>query len=94
MPLAVLAGWFIDSPDRPISLKRALTWVLFPTTYVFYSLVRGALMNWYPYPFLNPNEQGYERIVITCAVMLVAVIGLTALLAASTRSGKIKRQSV
>lgn len=94
MPLAVLADWFIDPADRTISLKRALTWVLFPTTYVFYSLIRGAFVNWYPYPFLNPNEQGYERIVITCAVMLVAVIGLAALLAASTRRGKMQRQGV
>ncbi len=88
MPLAVLADWFIDPPSRRVRFGESLRWVLFPAAYVFYSLLRGALVNWYPYPFLNPDEQGYARIAVTCAVMLVAVVGLAALLAARTRAAE------
>lgn len=88
MPLAVLADWFIAPPGRTIRFGEALRWVLFPAAYVVYSLLRGALTDWYPYPFLNADDQGYARIAVTCAVMLVAVIGLAALLAARTRAGE------
>lgn len=88
MPLAVLADWFIAPPGRTIRFGAALRWVSFPAAYVVYSLLRGALTDWYPYPFLNPGEQGYARIAVTCAVMLVAVVGLAALLAARTRAGQ------
>lgn len=93
MPLAVLADWFVAPPGRTIQFKRALRWVLFPTAYVAYSLLRGAVVDWYPYPFLNPDERSYARIAVTCAVMLVAVVGLTALLAARTGSEKQRPQT-
>lgn len=87
MPLAVLADWLIDPPGRRVRFGESLWWVLFPAAYVAYSLLRGAVVGWYPYPFLNPDEQSYARIAVTCAVMLVAVVGLVALLAARTRAG-------
>ena len=94
MPLAVLADWFIAPPGRSVRFGEALRWVLFPAAYVVYSLTRGALTGWYPYPFLNASEQGYARIALTCAVMLVAVVGLAALLAARTRGGKRQPRTI
>lgn len=88
MPLAVLTDWFIDPPDRRVRFGESLRWVLFPAAYVVYSLLRGAVVDWYPYPFLNPNDQSYGRVVVTCAVMLVAVVGLAALLASRTRAAE------
>ena len=94
MPLAVLADWFVAPPGRSVRFGEALRWVLFPAAYVAYGLIRGALTGWYPYPFLNASEQGYGRIALTCAVMLVAVVGLAALLAARTRGGKGRPRTI
>lgn len=94
MPLAVLVDWFITPPGRRVRFGESLRWVVFPAAYVAYSLLRGAVVDWYPYPFLNPGEQGYARVAFTCAVMLVAVVGLAALLAARTRSEKGWPQAV
>ena len=92
IPAAMLADWLLVPPSRLIPLKRALVWMLFPALYVPYSLVRGAIVNWYPYPFLNARVQSYESIAVTCAVMLVGLVGLAALLAARTRIGRQKRR--
>lgn len=84
MPLAVLADWLLNPPQRRITFAKALPWVLFPVAYVIYSLVRGPFVDWYPYPFLNPVKQGYAGVAVTCAVLLVGITVLTALLALST----------
>ena len=85
MPLALLADWLLAPPKQRITFGRALVWLLFPAAYVVYSLVRGAVTGWYPYPFLNANERSYEQIAVTSLVMLVGLVGITALLAARTR---------
>lgn len=84
-PLAVLADWFIAPPDRRVSFRRALVWLLFPVAYVAYSLVRGPLVGWYPYPFLDASTQGYARVAVTSLVMFAGLVGLTALLTVRTR---------
>ena len=86
MPLAVLADWLIAPPSERVTFGRALVWLLFPAAYVVYSLVRGPLVGWYPYPFLDASKQGYGQIAATSLVMLVGLVGLTALLTVRARS--------
>lgn len=82
-PLAVLADWLVDPPHR-IPFRRALAWLLFPVAYILYSLVRGPIVDWYPYPFLNANENSYGQIALTSFFMLMGTTLLTLLLAART----------
>lgn len=92
IPASILADWVLVPPAQPVIFRRALIWVLFPALYVPYSLVRGAIVNWYPYPFLNADVQSYGSIAVTCAVMLVGLIGLAVLLAARTQIGRQQRR--
>lgn len=80
MPVAVLADWLLDKPTVKLTFKRALIWLVFPVFYVIYSLIRGAMVNWYPYPFLNPLPHGYSSVIITSAVLIVGVVVATWLL--------------
>jgi hypothetical protein len=78
MPVAVFVDWLVDTPRR-ILFKRGLIWLVFPVVYLVYSLVRGPLVNWYPYPFLDPNINGYLSVAVTSlgvTVLGVALIGL------------------
>lgn len=76
IPIAIVVDWFLDPPKKNISFRRALVWLIFPLTYLGYSLVRGAIVGWYPYPFLNPANGGYDTIAITCAAILVGGVAL------------------
>lgn len=76
MPLAVLVDFLIDRPKRKLVFKQSLYWLLFPIAYVAYSLARGALTGWYPYPFLNPDTSGYGAIALTASCLLVLGVGL------------------
>lgn len=77
MPLAVLFDWLIDPPKRIITFKAATIWLTYPIIYVLYSLVRGHLVGWYPYPFLNPTGNGYVGVVITSIGIAATVLALT-----------------
>jgi hypothetical protein len=75
MPVAMLADFLIDRPRRKLLFKQSLVWLLFPIAYLIYSLIRGSLIGWYPYPFLNPDTKGYEGIVFTaCGLLILALV--------------------
>ena len=72
--------------DRPahISFRTALWWVVYPLTYAAYTLVRGPIVLWYPYPFLDPAQHGYGQVALTCVGIGLAVTGVAWLLARAT----------
>jgi hypothetical protein len=75
MPVAMVGDWLLRPPSaRPTARDGALA-LLFPLTYVVYSLVRGAATGWYPYPFFNPGVVGGYGVVTGYIVaMLVAFL--------------------
>ncbi|MEV6523653.1 Pr6Pr family membrane protein [Longispora sp. NPDC051575] len=77
MPVVVLLDWLFDPPYRRLEFRKVLLWLLFPLLYLPYSLVRGAIVDWYPYPFLDPRRDGgYGRVAMASAVMAVGIFGL------------------
>lgn len=50
MPLAVIADWLYQPPAHKPTVRHALLWLAFPLVYLTYTLVRVAIIDWYPYP--------------------------------------------
>ncbi len=71
VPIAVLIDFIIDRPSRKLSFKKALIWIAYPLLYVVYTLVRGPITGWYPYPFLNPANGGYGPVLVSVAGLLL-----------------------
>ena len=64
-PAFVVSWWIIWPSATSISASKANWWLLFPIAWAIYTLVRAALIDWYPYPFLNPAEVGgIEGVVV------------------------------
>lgn len=85
MPAVVLLDWLIDPPKKPISAKQALWWLIFPAAYLVYSLIRGHFTGWYPYPFLNPTDDGYAGVTVVSAVIAASALAIAMLLAWTTK---------
>ncbi|MDN5274966.1 MAG: hypothetical protein JWP06_867 [Candidatus Saccharibacteria bacterium] len=78
MPVAVIIDWVLQPPKSKISKRTALLWLSFPAIYVAYSLIRGVITGFYPYPFFSPSIQnGYSGVAVYCIVMLVAFVVLS-----------------
>jgi hypothetical protein len=68
MPTWVLFDWVVNPPSHRITVRRALWWFVYPLTYLFVSLIRGAITGWYPYPFLNPASPGGWLGIVTVSI--------------------------
>lgn len=91
MPVAILADWLAFPPREYLPFKRAVLWVIFPIAYLFYSLIRGSFTQWYPYPFINPIENGWPTVVAMSLIIAAATLGLVALLILRTTKSKPQR---
>ena len=87
IPIAVAIDWLMDPPVRRFTFRQGLSWLIFPIVYLVYSLFRGPIANWYPYPFLNPANGGYEQVLVTS---LAITIGGLLLVYIVTRLGRIE----
>jgi hypothetical protein len=72
IPLVMVVDWLIDGPSTRIELRRALVWLAYPMLYLVYSLIRGPIVDWYPYPFLDPDEAGGYLGVFVYSVAIAA----------------------
>ncbi|WP_146240048.1 Pr6Pr family membrane protein [Prauserella flavalba] len=88
LPILVAVDWLADPPRRRIALRKALWWLVFPLAYLAFTLVRGPALHWYPYPFLDPDENGYGTVAVLSLVIAVVFVALTWLI---TTVGNAKR---
>jgi len=77
VPLFALVDWVVMPPPSKPSFRRALLWIIYPLGYLTFSLTRGALTGWYPYPFLNPNSPGgWTAVAIVSSILILFGIAL------------------
>ncbi|CAN5426963.1 Pr6Pr family membrane protein [Rhodococcus qingshengii] len=73
LPLVMLLDWVFFASRHRISEARSLQWLLFPVVYGVYTLIRGSIVDWYPYPFMDPRHQGYLALFIGFVVLGIAM---------------------
>lgn len=75
MPIGVTLDWLLEPPRQRIPFASALVWLAVTLAYVGYSLVRGEIVGWYPYPFLDPADVGWGKVTVA-SVGIAAVVAL------------------
>jgi hypothetical protein len=81
VPLAMLIDWVLFDPWPRSSRSIALSWLAGPLVYLAYSLIRGPIVHWYPYPFLDPRRKGgYEHVALMCVVLAIGMALLALLI--------------
>jgi hypothetical protein len=86
VPALAVIDWFVD-PDKARLPWRNLGLVLvFPVLWLVFTLIRGDLLGWYPYFFLDARQvSGPAETLIYYALIVVIITGIAALLTAATR---------
>jgi hypothetical protein len=80
-PILCVLGWAIFGPRAHSETRVVLLALVFPLVWLVFTLIRGPIVDFYPYPFLDVRDHGYPRVLLNC--LLVAVL-FTALAAAFT----------
>jgi hypothetical protein len=93
MPVAVTLDWLLDPPRVRLDPARTVVlWMAFPLLYIIYTLARGAIVDWYPYLFVNPHRSGgYLLVAGDC---LAVGIGIAALIATTTWAGNRRHDAL
>jgi hypothetical protein len=85
MPVVVLVDWLLSGRTAAVGYRLALLWLAVPLAYALYTLVRGPLAGFYPYPFMDPALHGYPTVLLTCLVLGVVLAVLAIVVAAGPR---------
>jgi len=92
-PLFIVIDWLVDRSVRPLSFRQGLIFLAYPVAYGSFCLIRGPIVDWYPYPFLDPRVHGY--LYVTVMMIFVAMVGLAlAWLLCWTSRQEFRRQAV
>lgn len=96
MPMVVVLDWLYAPPKSVLALRQIQYWLIFPLIYLAYILVRGALVGWYPYPFLNPaNVGGYGGVILySLAIIALFLVISWILITLAKRIGHYAKRGV
>ena len=74
IPLGTLILWIISKNKGQVKLKSLLQWLLYPLIYIVFVLIRGSFSNFYPYPFLDVQTLGIEKVLINSLFLLIVML--------------------
>ncbi len=72
IPVCCLLFWLLFVPKKALRWKNSLPWLIFPMIYSVFLVIRGNFSGFYPYPFINVTDLGYEK-AMTNGIILLAV---------------------
>lgn len=75
-PLLGVIGWLLFGPWPRFSPRVLAVSLVWPVAWLAYTLVRGAVVDWYPYPFIDVTELGYGRTLLNSAGVTVLLLGV------------------
>lgn len=70
-PLLFLGLWLFFVDKAQLNYKQASGWLIYPLCYVVMTIIRGAIINEYPYPFINVVKLGYPKAIINTAIIML-----------------------
>ncbi len=85
VPIMGVLGWLIFGPRGQTSRLVVRLSLLFPVSWLVFTLIRGAIVHFYPYPFVDAAAIGYVRVVINSVWLAVIYLALASGAAALDR---------
>jgi hypothetical protein len=78
VPVVGVLGWIAFGP-RGLSAPRLVPLTLaFPACWLAFTLIRGPIVDFYPYPFVDVDAHGYPLVLVNSAAIGLLVIALAA----------------
>jgi len=78
VPLLAVVGWLLFGPRPRVDWSACLRAAGWPVGWLVLMLVSGALTGWYPYPFLDHREHGWDHVMVVCLGIFVLFFALFA----------------
>lgn len=76
VPILAVVGWLAFGPRRLTSGRIARLSLIFPIAWFAFTLVRGSIVHWYPYTFIDVTKLGYAKVLVNCLWISLLLLGL------------------
>jgi len=94
VPVLVATYWLLFVPRFHLKPRHALWWLVYPLGYLGLTMLRGALSDFYPYPFIDVSELGYRRVLINASLLVLAFLLLMAVFIAINHRRRVLPLSI
>lgn len=74
-PFATVVGWLLLGPRGRVDRQAVLLGLVWPVLWFGYTLVHGAISDWYPYHFIDVGQHGYPHALLN-ALIVTLLLGL------------------
>ncbi|WP_370968569.1 Pr6Pr family membrane protein [Amycolatopsis sp. cg9] len=65
-PIVFVLGWLLVAPRGALTWRTVWWSLLYPLAWLAFTLPRGALTGFYPYPFVDAGALGYGQVALNC----------------------------
>ena len=89
-PILIVVDYLLSIKGYKPSWKKAWWVVVYPLTWLAFSLVRGLLDGWWPYWFINPNSEGGVVGMLTYVLIIAAAFIALGFIVLGARLGVMK----
>jgi len=79
IPVLVIIYWIKVQDKTQLFWKDLPRFLLYPTLYLSFILLRGQFSGFYPYPFVNVTEIGWTNILINVVVLCCTILVISSL---------------
>jgi hypothetical protein len=78
VPVMGVLGWLMFGP-RGLTSRRVM-WLslLYPVLWLAFTLIRGSIIDWYPYHFIDVVHLGYARTLVNCVWVALLTLSVAA----------------
>lgn len=74
VPALTVGWWVLFVPGHALGIADPPRWLVYPVSYLAYSLTRGAFDGWYPYFFIDAGAIGFVRALSNSAALSVSML--------------------
>lgn len=78
IPVLVIVFWYLYENKSALKFGQIPQWLIYPLLYLIYVLIRGSISGFYPYPFLNVADIGWQKVIVNSTVITVLFLVISA----------------
>jgi hypothetical protein len=86
IPILYPLFWLVFLPKGSLRWADPAFWLIYPTLFFVYSMLRGMAFGVYPYPFIDAGKLGFERVSLNALAFLAVFFGFGVILTAIDRA--------
>ncbi|MBN2616333.1 MAG: Pr6Pr family membrane protein [Bacteroidales bacterium] len=79
VPIMTIIFWALYEKKKKVRWSQIPGWLIYPLAYFFYIMIRGGFSGFYPYPFVNVDQLGMDKVLLNAVFLLILFALLGAL---------------